>query len=76
MPEIAYPGLVIGEEKHVHGEMDGVLKAYLTDVIKNRNKKLSPVWHSGFNKLLDVYLGEESKEFTYKEKKYTPPFYT
>ena len=29
MPEEAYPGLNYGEEKHVHGELDAVLKAYL-----------------------------------------------
>ncbi len=27
MPESAYDGLVIGEENHIHGEMDAVLQA-------------------------------------------------
>ena len=56
--EKAYSGLNYGEEKHVHGEMDALLKGYVETVIKNRNKKLTPAWHRGFNGILDAYLGE------------------
>ncbi|KAF0129734.1 MAG: peptidase c1a papain [Bacteroidetes bacterium] len=72
VPESAYAGLVIGEEKHTHGEMDDVLKAYTDAVLKNGNKKLTPVWHKGFNALLDTYLGDFPAEFVYEGKKYTP----
>ncbi len=72
VPESAYAGLVIGEEKHTHGEMDDVLKAYTDAVLKNGNKKLTPVWHKGFNALLDTYLGDFPAEFEYEGKKYTP----
>lgn len=72
VPEEAYPGLVIGEDKHVHGEMDEVLKAYTDAVIKNKNKKLSPVWHKGFDAILDAYLGDYPSEFSYDGKKYRP----
>lgn len=72
VPESAYAGLVIGEEKHTHGEMDDVLKAYTDAVLKNGNKKLTPVWHKGFNALLDTYLGDFPSEFEYEGKKYTP----
>jgi bleomycin hydrolase len=72
VPEEAYPGLVIGEEKHTHGEMDAVLKAYADAVKTNKNRKLSPVWHQGFNLLLDTYLGAYPTEFTYEGKQYTP----
>ncbi|MBU2557691.1 MAG: aminopeptidase [Bacteroidetes bacterium] len=63
VPESAYTGMVIGEENHIHGEMDAVLKAYAEAVIKNKNKKLTPVWHNGFNALLDTYLGETPHQF-------------
>lgn len=72
MPESAYSGLVIGEEKHTHGEMDDVLKAYVDGVVKNANRKLTPVWHKGFESLLDAYLGAVPSEFSYEGKKYTP----
>ncbi len=72
IPESAYAGKVIGEEKHVHGEMDAVLKAYVEAVIKNRNKKLTPVWDEGLNGILDAYLGEVPETFEYEGTEYTP----
>jgi len=72
VPDEAYDGKVIGEENHVHGEMDAVLKAYVDAIIKNPNRKLTPVWKDGFVGLLETYLGSYPNEFTYKGKKYTP----
>ncbi|MCW3788586.1 aminopeptidase C [Plebeiibacterium sediminum] len=72
VPEEAYTGLQYGEDNHVHGEMDELLKAYVDGVIKNSNKKLTPVWHKGFNGILDAYLGEYPETFTYEGKEYTP----
>ncbi len=72
MPEEAYPGLNYGEEKHVHGELDAVLKAYLDAVIKVPNRKLSTAWEKGFNGILDAYFGELPETFTYEGKTYTP----
>lgn len=72
VPETAYDGLAIGEDKHTHGEMDQVLKAYVDAVIKNPNRKLTPVWHKGLESVLDTYLGEYPTEFEYEGKKYTP----
>jgi bleomycin hydrolase len=72
VPEEVYSGLVIGEDKPVHGEMDGLLSAYVDAVIKNPNKKLSPVWQKGYNGILDAYLGEVPEKFTYKGTEYTP----
>ncbi|MGQ1784099.1 MULTISPECIES: C1 family peptidase [unclassified Saccharicrinis] len=72
VPEETYAGLNYGEPKHVHGELDKLLKVYVDGVIENKNKKLSPVWHKGFNGILDAYMGEYPETFTYKEKEYTP----
>ena len=72
VPEEVYPGLSIGEDKHIHSEMDEVLKSYVDGVITNRNRKLTPVWFEGFCNLLDTYLGEVPESFQYKGKTYTP----
>jgi bleomycin hydrolase len=72
VPEEVYTGLHYGEDGHTHGEMDLLLKDYVDAVIKNRNRKLTPVWHKGFNGILDAYLGEIPEKFDYKGKEYTP----
>jgi bleomycin hydrolase len=72
VPEEAYPGLHYGTKKHVHGELDAVLKNYVDAIIKNKNKKITSVWHIGFDKILDTYLGDYPSKFTYKGKEYTP----
>lgn len=72
VPEEIYDGKLIGEENHIHGELDAVTKAYVEAVLKNKNKKLSPVWFKGFQGIMDAYLGEVPETFTYKEKEYTP----
>ncbi len=75
VPEEVYTGNTIGETNPVHGEMDEVLKAYVDAVLKNSNRKLSPVWHQGFQGLLDAYLGKYPEKFLYKGKEFTPKSY-
>src|SRR6056297_106798 len=72
VPEEVYSGLEYGTEKHVHGELDAVLKGYVDKVLENKNNKITPVWHKGFDNILDVYLGEKPKSFTYQGEEYTP----
>jgi len=72
MPESVYSGLKYGEELHTHGELDELLKSYVDAIIKNKNKKLTPVWHEAFDKVLDTYLGEIPKTFSYEGVEYTP----
>ncbi|MCT4603074.1 MAG: C1 family peptidase, partial [Marinifilum sp.] len=72
VPEGVYEGLNYGEEGHTHGELDAVLNDYVTAVIKNKNKKLTPVWHTGFDGILDAYLGAKPEKFEYEGKEYTP----
>lgn len=71
VPENIYPGLNYGENKHVHGELDAVTKAYVDAIIKNPNRKLSTVWPEGFKGILDAYLGKVPEKFTYNGKEYT-----
>jgi bleomycin hydrolase len=72
VPEEAYSGLVIGEEYFVHGEMDNVFRTYIEGVAENKNRKLTPVWLTGFEGLLDAYLGAYPETFSYNGKEYTP----
>jgi len=72
VPEEVYNGLNYGTEKFVHGEFDAVLKGYVDQVIKNKNKELTTAWHNGLEGILDAYLGEKPETFTYNGKEYTP----
>ncbi|MBD5209716.1 MAG: aminopeptidase [Bacteroidales bacterium] len=75
VPESAYAGLEYGEDKHVHGELDAVLKAYLDAVRKNPNKRISTAWRKGFEAILDAYLGAVPETFTVDGVEYTPATY-
>lgn len=72
VPEEVYTGLQYGEDKHVHGELDAVLSAYLKEIVKKPNKKLSTAWMKGIEGILDAYLGPVPETFEYKGKTYTP----
>jgi bleomycin hydrolase len=72
VPEEVYNGKVIGEPDHIHGEMDGVLRAYIDAVLKNENGKLTPVWLDGLQGILDAYLGPLPEKFNYQGNEYTP----
>ncbi len=75
VPEEVYRGLCYGEDKHVHGELDGELAAIVDVVTKKPNKKISPAWKKAFKGVLEAYLGKLPEKFTYKGKEYTPQSY-
>lgn len=72
VPEEAYTGLNYGEKKHVHGELQNGLEAYLRAVAKKPNKKLSTAWRGAATGILDAYLGAEPATFTFRGQEYTP----
>jgi bleomycin hydrolase len=72
VPESSYPGLNYGEKKHIHGEVDNLLKNMVVSVVQNKNRKISPVWSTAFQKSADAYFGDIPEEFKYEKKKYTP----
>jgi bleomycin hydrolase len=72
VPEEVYTGLNYGEDKHVHGEMDNVLKKHVDAVVENKNRKLSTVWNQPIEATLNAYLGEIPQSFEYDGVKYTP----
>lgn len=72
VPESVYDGLNYGEENHVHGEMDRVLKQHVDAVVENKNRKLSTAWHQSIKGTLNSYLGDLPQKFEYEGKQYTP----
>lgn len=72
VPEEVYSGLNYGEEKHIHNEMDQVLKEEVDAIIQNPNRKLSPVWFESVKATLKAYLGEIPEKFNYQGTSYTP----
>ncbi|MBQ4280009.1 MAG: aminopeptidase [Rikenellaceae bacterium] len=72
VPDEAYPGLGYGSDRHNHGELDAVLKAYADAIVRNPNRELSTAWIAGAEGILDAYLGERPGKFTYQGREYTP----
>lgn len=72
IPESAYNGINYKEENHIHGEMDGLLKAMVDAIVENPNRQLSPVWPLAIAGALNAYLGTIPEKFIYEGKEYTP----
>ncbi len=71
-PNVVYTGLQYGEPKHVHAEMDDLLLSMVNSIIKDKNRKLTPVWPKAINAVLNTYLGPIPQNFKYDGKEYTP----
>jgi len=72
VPEEVYMGKRYTGNAHQHKELVSGLRAYLENVVKNRNGVLSTAWERGLNAILDAYLGEIPETFIYRGKEYTP----
>jgi bleomycin hydrolase len=72
MPQSIYPG--IGKDTIMSHDyaMEGKLKAYLDDVLKNNPDTIPTNWKDGFKTILNSYLGTPPANFTYNGKEYTP----
>ena len=75
MPQSAYSGMNYGYDLPVQGELDAVLKGYVDAVVKNPNRKLTPVWPKGFDGILDAYLGDLPETFVENGVTYTAASY-
>ena len=76
VPESVYTGLQYGRNEHIHSELVAALEGLLEGVNKNPNRRLTPVWRTGFARYIDTYLGEVPEKFTYDGKEYTPQTFT
>lgn len=72
VPESVYSGKQYGSDIHIHREMVSETKGMLEAVIKNPNRKVTPVWSKALDGVLDVYLGTLPTSFKVDEKSYTP----
>lgn len=72
VPQSAYSGFPVGEDKVRHQEMDAVLKAILDAQLALPEGKLSPNWLNAFTGALDGYLGVPPTKFDYNGKSYDP----
>ncbi len=70
VPEEAYPGLNYGSESHNHSELQSYLNAVAG--VAAGKKKESGQYHEIVDGILDSYLGELPRDFTYKGVSYTP----
>ena len=76
VPQEVYQGLNYGEEKNVHSELDATTKAYADAILKTADRPnasaLTTAWMTGFEGILDAYLGKRPEKFNYNGKEYTP----
>lgn len=72
VPESVYSGLENGQTKHVHNEMDDVLKQQVKDAVGDRCVKLNEICNETVGSTLNKYLGEIPQSFEYGGKTYTP----
>lgn len=72
VPEEAFSGLLVGEEKHNHAEMVAVIEAMVKTYVQNPGKKLSSKWRAAIDGVLDAYIGKNVTNFTFEGKQYTP----
>lgn len=70
MPESAYSGLVNGEKYYNHDSLFNALQSYLDTLLAH-----IPVpdhWLTGYEAILDKYMGKPPATFPYEGKIYTP----
>lgn len=73
VPAEAYEGLNYGMDKHNHREMFSGLEGYMKGILSAVSSQgLTSSWRAGLAAILDAYLGEDPKNFSYKGKEYTP----
>lgn len=72
VPQSVYSGIPGAEKGHNHAEMIAVLSSMLNTYVDNPGRSLSTKWREAVQAMLDIYLGENVKEFNYEGKRYTP----
>ncbi len=70
VPQEVYDGLLPGQKRYDHSEMEAVLKGMLDGVLKGKHP--TPYWDDAFRAVLDVYMGRVPEQFVYRGKTYTP----
>jgi bleomycin hydrolase len=76
VPQDVYQGLNYGEDKNVHGELDASTRAYTDAIMRTADRSgstgLTTAWLTGFEGIMDAYLGKRPERFNYNGREYTP----
>jgi bleomycin hydrolase len=79
IPQSSYSGLTETTTTYDHSKLIVVLKKYLDSSIDAtlkstpvKGKEVNANWQTGYNKILDKFLGIPPQEFTYNKKTYSP----
>lgn len=72
VPQSIYSGFPVGQDKPVHGEVEGVLKAMVEAIVKNPDGRLHPNWRRAYQGAVDGYFGTPPTNFVYQGKTHTP----
>lgn len=77
VPTEVYSGLTGGKTTFNHEELYGVLNSFMETILKQvqKGQGIGTEWKKAFSSILDVYLGPDVTNFTYKGKSYTPQSY-
>jgi len=75
VPESVYSGNRYGSNFHIHKEMVQSTKAMMDEIVKNPNRKITPVWEKSVNAVLDTYMGKVPEKFEYENEEFTPVSY-
>ena len=70
--EQSYSGNNYGSKDHNHGEIESVLKAFIDEVIKKPNGRVTTAWAPAFESVLDTYFGKVPTDINYNGKTFTP----
>ena len=71
----AMPGMNYGSALPEQSELDAALKAYVSAIASNPNRKLTTAWLNGFDGIVAAYFGEYPQTFIVDGVEYTPMSY-
>ncbi|MBQ8499064.1 MAG: aminopeptidase [Bacteroidales bacterium] len=75
VPQSAMPGMNYGSALPEQSELDAALKAYVSAIASNPNRKLTTAWLNGFDGIVAAYFGEYPQTFIVDGVEYTPMSY-
>lgn len=70
VPYTAFVGKENDLDKYDHSILEALLKGMLNVFVENPEKAVN--WKKAIEGILNIYIGENPKEFVYENKKYTP----
>lgn len=71
LPQEVYNGLLPGQIKNDHAELESILKGIIEPIAKSE-KPISLVWKKALTGVVDAYLGTVPEKFKFEGKEYTP----